>query len=89
MYVFLMIKWVGFSHHGKTAVSCQEQHQTVQNFLRRAQVPWGLFEEGFCINWIYGTGIHGGKTMPSTSHDWEWFIASTYGEIGDGLLLFY
>jgi len=32
-----------------------------------------------------------GKTMPQTSHDWEWFIYTTYksGDLGDGLLLFY
>ena len=27
--------------------------------------------------------------MPQTTHDWEWFLVPIYGDLGDGLLLFY
>ena len=40
-------------------------------------------KEVYCTN--------GGKTMPLTTHDWEWFIlvyTTNCDNLGDGLLLF-
>jgi len=44
------------------------------------------------IDWYCGSRLvandpNVGKPMPESYHDWGWFIAPIYGDLGDGLLL--